>query len=305
MIARIGGDEFAVLIVGANAAKVACDVGWQLISFTAKPFDIGGRAIPIGTSVGVAAADTIDPTADELLRRADVAMYQAKQQGRNRMFVYDALIDTIRHERLRDRGRSSPRHEVRRTRTRTTSRSSMQRSGTIVGVEALLRWTRLHFGPVAPAVFVAIAEETGLINELGEWTLRRACRDALAWPSIKVAVNVSPVQFRKPGFELTVAGILAEVGLPADRLEIEITENYILVRPEQAQKTIDAIRSLGVSVALDDFGTGYSSIGYLRNFTFDKLKLDRSVIAGIVERPAGPALRPGDHRARRRARAAG
>src|SRR5690606_30722450 len=144
-------------------------------------------------------------------------------------------------------------------------------------------WHRPHYGPMAPASFISIAEETGLINELGAWTLRRACRDALAWPGLRLAVNVSPAQFRNPNFEIQVSGILAEIGFAARRLDLELTESYFVVQPEQAKKAINGIRALGIAVALDDFGTGYSSIGYLRSFTFDTLKLDRSMIAGLKD----------------------
>ena len=236
-----------------------------------------------------------------MLRRADVAMYQAKQQGPNRLFVYDALIDTIRHERLEiadDLRRALKADDLSVVYQPVLDANSRQ----VVGVEALLRWTRPQFGPVAPALFVAVAEETGLINELGAWTLRRACRDALAWPNLHLSVNVSPAQFRNPNFEIHLAGILAEIGFPAARLEIEITESYFIAHSDQAKKAIDAVRALGVAVALDDFGTGYSSIGYLRSFAFDKVKLDRSMLTGIVDDQRRHANGPGDGGACRGAR---
>jgi EAL domain-containing protein (putative c-di-GMP-specific phosphodiesterase class I) len=152
----------------------------------------------------------------------------------------------------------------------------------IVAAEALLRWPRDGQEDVPPSVFIPVAEETGLIDELGAWTLRQACRDACAWPNIRLAVNVSPAQFRNPNFEMLLSSILSETGLPKERLEIELTETYLIANPVQARRSINAIRQLGVAVSLDDFGTGYSSIGYLRSFTFDKLKLDRSLTAGIV-----------------------
>jgi diguanylate cyclase (GGDEF)-like protein len=282
LLARVGGDEFAIVVTGAGAVKTACDLGWRLISFVSDPFDLDGRMVSVGTSVGIAVADTADPSAEELLRRADVAMYQAKQQGPNRLFVYDAVIDTIRHERL----------EIADDLRRALREDGLDlvyqpvfaaESREIVGVEALLRWNRPLFGPLPPSVFVPIAEQSGLIDELGRWTIRRACSDALGWPRIKVSVNVSPAQFRNPSFDSLVVEILQETGFQPGRLELEVTESYFIVNPEQARKAIDTVRNLGVSVALDDFGTGYSSIGYLRSFTFDKLKLDRSLIVGIGE----------------------
>jgi diguanylate cyclase (GGDEF)-like protein len=282
LLARIGGDEFAIVVSGPGAVKVACDLGWRLIGFVSEPFEIDGRVMSVGTSVGVAVADAMDGSAEELLRRADVAMYQAKQQGPNRLFVYDAVIDTIRHERLEiaDDLRRALKDDRLHLAYQPVLSAETRR---IVAVEALLRWDRPGYGPLPPSVFVPIAEQSGLIDDLGRWTLRRACTDATAWPGIKVSVNVSPAQFRNPNFEYVVADVLKQAGLPASRLEIEVTESYFIVNPDQARKTIDAIRALGVTVALDDFGTGYSSIGYLRSFTFEKLKLDRSLIAGIAE----------------------
>lgn len=280
LLARVGGDEFAVVVTGPGAVKVACDLGWRLISFVSSPLDIDGRMITVGTSVGVAVADAANPSAEELLRRADVAMYQAKQQGPNRLFVYDAVIDTVRHERLeiaddlrralREDGLDLVYQPVFDAETRA-----------MVGVEALLRWNRALFGPLPPLVFVPIAEQSGLIDELGSWTIRRACSDGLAWPSIKVSVNVSPAQFRNPNFDVLVTDILEATGFPPGRLELEVTESYFIVNPDQARRAIDTIRGLGIAVSLDDFGTGYSSIGYLRSFNFDKLKLDRSLIVGL------------------------
>ncbi len=281
LIARVGGDEFAVVVSGRGAVKTACDLGWRLINSVSETFEIDGRMIGIGASVGVAVADASIPSAEELLRRADVAMAQAKHQGRSRLFVYDAVIDTVRHERLeiaadlrkalREGGLSLAYQPVFDADSRA-----------IIGVEALLRWDRPLLGPLPPAVFVPIAEQSGLIDELGGWTIRQACLDALTWPTIKVSVNVSPAQFRNPNFDSQLAAILKETGFPPERLELEITESYFIANSEQARLAIDTIRSLGISVSLDDFGTGYSSIGYLRTFNFDKLKLDRSLIVGLA-----------------------
>ncbi|MBN9021562.1 MAG: bifunctional diguanylate cyclase/phosphodiesterase [Rhizobiales bacterium] len=281
LIARVGGDEFAVVVSGPGAVKTACDLGWRLISSVTDVFEIDGRMIAIGASVGVAVADDSTPSAEELLRRADVAMAQAKQQGRSRLFVYDAVIDTVRHERLEIAG--DLRRAIRDGGL-TVAYQPIFDAGTraIIGVEALIRWDRPQLGPLPPAVFVPIAEQSGLIDELGEWTIRRACLDALAWPSIKVSVNVSPAQLRKPNFENQLTAILRETGFPVSRLDLEVTESYFIANSDQARRAIDVIRGLGISVSLDDFGTGYSSIGYLRSFNFDKLKLDRSLIIGLA-----------------------
>jgi EAL domain-containing protein (putative c-di-GMP-specific phosphodiesterase class I) len=253
----------------------------RIIEMVSAPYDLDGTQVVIGTSVGIAVVARSDVTAEEALRRADVAMYQAKQLGRNRICVFDDSLDALRIKRMAiaaDLRRALAHDEL----TLAYQPIFDAHGGHVSGVEALLRWPRTDDRkPIPPAEFIPIAEETGLIDELGQWTLRRACEDARAWPGVKVAVNVSPAQFQSPNFAAAVAAILAAVGLPPARLEIEVAETYFIAHPEQARKAIDAIRALGVLVALDDFGTGYSSIGYLRSFAFDKLKLDRSLIVGI------------------------
>ena len=288
LIARIGGDEFAIILFDENPIQAATDLGRQLIRYLAQPVDIDGRVIGVGASIGVAPIDGTVSSAEEALRRADVAMYEAKQQGRNRVFVYEATIDIARHQRLEI---AADLREALRSDRLTMAYQPIFDAATreIVGAEALLRWPRPGEPEIPPSVFVPIAEETGLIDELGAWTLRRACSDALAWPNVRIAVNLSPAQFRNPSFDDTLTTILSEVALEPDRLELEVTETYLVANPDQARRSINAIRALGVSVALDDFGTGYSSIGYLRSFTFDKLKLDRSLVTGIAT----------DHRAQR------
>ncbi|MCB1488222.1 MAG: bifunctional diguanylate cyclase/phosphodiesterase [Bauldia sp.] len=281
LLARVGGDEFVFVICDRKAIEVAGNIGWKIIEALAEPFAIDGRIISIAANVGIAVADTIDPSAQELLRRADVAMDQAKALGSNRFFVYEPFIDTVRHERLEladdlrralhDDALSLVYQPIFDAKTRE-----------VVGVEALLRWERRLFGAVSPEVIVPIAEEAGLIDALSQWTLRRACRDARGWDDIWLAVNISTLEFRNPNVDGHIAKILDETGLPANRLEIEIIESELMSRPDQIRRTIDAVRGLGVGVALDDFGTGYSSIGYLRTFALDKIKLDRAIVEGIA-----------------------
>ena len=284
MLVRLGGDEFAVVVNAPHAAEVASDLGEQLVRFFAKPFDIGGRIISVGVGVGIAPIDRSDISVEEVLRRADVAMYQAKQLGRNRLCVFDDSLDAHRMKRVAIAA------DLRRALEAEALKMVYQpvydaEDGRIVSAEALVRWPRGDDKPITPAEFIPIAEETGLIDDLGVWTLRRACRDARAWPGIKVSVNVSPAQFRNPNFAEAVANVLEQVEFPPQRLEIEVTETYFITHPEQASQAIDAVRALGVTVALDDFGIGYSSIGYLRRFAFDKLKLDRSMIANVDRDP--------------------
>jgi EAL domain-containing protein (putative c-di-GMP-specific phosphodiesterase class I) len=234
----------------------------------------------VGASAGIAVLANSTVPAEELLRRADVAMYQSKQQGRGRVSAHDPIIDTIRQER----------REIAEDLRKALRDGDLglvyqpvfdARDGRVTAVEALVRWNRPGFGPVTPETFIEIAEETGQIDSLGAWVLERACTDALEWQGVRLAVNISPAQFRSHGFIASVSRVLSETRFEVTRLEMEVTESYFISHPEEARKAIDAIRGLGIAVALDDFGTGYSSIGYLKRFTFDRLKLDRSLINGI------------------------
>jgi predicted signal transduction protein with EAL and GGDEF domain len=280
LVSRVGGDEFAILSNQGESVEAATDIGRLLIRYFSQPFDIDGRTIFIGTSIGIA---TVEPDGgpEEILRRADIAMYQAKEQGRNRIVLYDPAFDAEREERIAiaaDLGRALRDGELELLYQPIFD--AEQRS--IVGTEALVRWIKSGKEVVPARVFIPIAEETGLIDDLGAWALRQACRDARAWTGIYIAVNVSPAQLRNPNFEILVQRALAETGLQPSRLELEVTETYLISNPLQAGQSINAIRALGVQISLDDFGTGYSSIGYLRSFAFDKMKLDRSLLAGIA-----------------------
>jgi diguanylate cyclase (GGDEF)-like protein len=279
-LARVGGDEFVIVVSGPNAPKQATDLAWTLIDYLARPIEAGGRPVVVGASAGIAVLANSTVPAEELLRRADVAMYQSKQQGRGRVSAHDPIIDTIRQER----------REIAEDLRKALRDGDLglvyqpvfdARDGRVTAVEALVRWNRPGFGPVTPETFIEIAEETGQIDSLGAWVLERACTDALEWQGVRLAVNISPAQFRSHGFIASVSRVLSETRFEVTRLEMEVTESYFISHPEEARKAIDAIRGLGIAVALDDFGTGYSSIGYLKRFTFDRLKLDRSLINGI------------------------
>jgi len=279
-LARLAGDEFAAFLSGQDVRKRAVEIGFALRREVEKPFDADGRITLRGASIGVSVSDADAKTAEELLRRADVAMYQAKQKQRGTLSVYDAAVDREMRERawLAQQLRLAIReHRLEVVYQPVFNALTMEP----VVVEALVRWTPGGLAPVPPMVFVSLAEEAGLIDDLGAWILRRACEDARAWPDLRVAVNISPVQLRNPRFGAVVAGVLADTGMPAERLEVELTEGYLIEQPIQASETIDGLRAMGISIALDDFGTGYSSIGYLRQFRFDKLKLDSSMIDGI------------------------
>ncbi|WP_181701340.1 bifunctional diguanylate cyclase/phosphodiesterase [Chthonobacter albigriseus] len=280
-LARLGGDEFAVILPGTLSDGEAERVGAQLIAFLAHPMEFDGRIIQVGASIGMAGVRDGSINAVELVRRADVAMYAAKEGGKNRLERYDPVLDEERTEQ----------HAIAVALRQSLEDDAFDlvyqpvidaRSGLATSVEALLRWTRPGVGPVPPRDFIPIAEETGVIGQIGEWVLRRACRDARNWPDLNVSVNVSPAQFSDPSFDRQVARILQEERFDPKRLELEITETYLVAHPDRAQRTIEALRALGISVSLDDFGTGFSSIGYLRRFAFDKLKLDRSLITGVA-----------------------
>ena len=268
LLVRVGGDEFAVVIEGPDATAAAVGIAEQLVDFFEERIEVDARLVALSTSVGVVGVDDCAIGVEELLRRADVAMYRAKQLGRDRICIFEPVLDAARarrtaiaedlHRALKEGGLSLAYQPVFSART-----------GEIVTAEALLRWSRGRNDAVATAEFISIAEETGLIDEIGVWTLREACRAARVWPGINVSVNVSPAQFRNPDFPGIVAAIVAEEQFPAGRLELEVTENFFISHPDEAQVVLDGLRRLGVILALDDFGTGYSSIDYLRRFGFN------------------------------------
>ncbi|WP_051231343.1 putative bifunctional diguanylate cyclase/phosphodiesterase [Kaistia adipata] len=280
LLARVGGDEFALVLDNRDTVGAAEEIANRLVQYLQAPITIDGRVLTIGTSVGIAFADDGGMSAEELLRRADVAMYQAKEMGRSRVALYDRSIDADKIERrqLADELRAALKADALHIVYQPIYDARTMRPAL---VEALLRWDHPEHGSIPPDRFVSVAEEMGLMEELGTWVLRHACRDAVAWPAVRLAVNVSAIQFRNPGFDRILATILSETGLPASRLEVEMTETSLVAYPDRAQNIVATLRVLGVTVALDDFGTGYSSIGYLRRFVFDKLKIDRSLVNGV------------------------
>jgi diguanylate cyclase (GGDEF)-like protein len=280
-VARLGGDEFAVILSGPVTSAEADALAVRLIESLTAPFEYEGQPVPIRTSVGyaLAPADGLDP--DALLRRADNALYAAKHQGRGRQMRFDPVMEG------QLAGRQSLERDLRKALAEGSFRFEWQpvadaNTGKVVSCEALLRWDRPGHGAVSPAVFVPIAESCGLGGMLDEWVLREGCRQAAAWPHpLKVALNVSASRFHLGGLAGLVAAMLRDSGLPADRLELEVTEGTLIKDEAAAAVTIEELHVLGVRVALDDFGTGYSSLGYLHALPLDKLKLDRSFIRDI------------------------
>ncbi len=282
MLARLGGDEFAVLLCGVQGAREAEALAERLIEATSRAFQVEGQQVFIGLSVGIGLSEpTLNPT--ELTQRADLALYDAKRAGRAcwRSFVSDMT------ERLRQRRGLEAALRAAMGTSQLTLHYQPQvdlRDGSIVGGEALLRWASPDHGDIPPGVFIPIAEETGLIGPLGAWLLDLACHEAARWPSrLRVAVNVSPVQVRLPGFLAMVRDALRASGLAPHRLELEVTEGILLHDTDATLAIFTELRALGVLLALDDFGTGYASLAYLRKFRFDKIKIDRSFVRNLED----------------------
>jgi predicted signal transduction protein with EAL and GGDEF domain len=246
------------------------------------PFDIEGRRIEIGASIGITPATAETISADELLRSADVALYRAKETGRGRWCFFESGMDDEIHARrmLETDLRQAVREEMLVLHYQPLMEA---RRRTLAGFEALIRWTHPVRGVVPPSVFIPLAEETGLINEIGTWVLRTACVAAMQWPAhVRIAVNLSPLQLLTGRLVEEVERALRDSGLPAARLELEITESVLLQDSEQTLKVLHQLHALGVHISMDDFGTGYSSLSYLRRFPFDKIKIDQSFVRDLT-----------------------
>jgi diguanylate cyclase (GGDEF)-like protein/PAS domain S-box-containing protein len=289
ILARVGGDEFAVIFSGVGHEAVGRAAA-RIIAEFALPFDIEGAACICGASVGVALSEDAGCDPDQLMKNADLALYAAKAAGRGtfRFFSADLAQRAAARDTLKSLLRQAlPRQELS---LRYQPVFDMHRMR-VVGFEALLRWQRDGAEVAPPDEFIALAEETGLILPIGTWALTTACQQAVHWPDpVWVAVNLSPVQFRDPELVRMVRDILAQSGLPARRLELEITENALLRNDETTRDVLRALRGLGVRLALDDFGTGYASLGYLNHFSFDKIKVDRSFIRNLPESAESTAI---------------
>lgn len=279
MLARMGGDEFAVLIEGADASAQAHDLAGLILERLAMPVEVGGHSLHVGTSIGIAGGANDDPR--ELLRRSDAAMYRAKAE-RVGVLGYDPSFDAGRERRKLIEG------EIRTGLDDGEFDVVYQplinaQTGAVVAVEALARWPGRTEGALQPDEFIAVAETSGLIHPLGLFVLRRACEEVRAQAGVRLNVNISPAQFRHPRFEAEVARVLVETGFPPGRLQIEITEGYLVDHPERAARAIGAFQAMGVGVVLDDFGSGFASIGYLRSFGISGIKIDRSLSAALGE----------------------
>jgi len=282
-VARFGGDEFAVLQTGLQGRHEARLLADRIVTLMSEPFDIGDQRIVIGVSAGIALAPDDGESPDLLLKNADLALYQAKEDGRCIFRFFEPSME------MRICARRALEQDLRNALTASQFELYYQPlltlgTGAVCGFEALLRWNHPERGMVSPAEFISLAEETGLIVPLGEWVLRQACAEAAKWPGdLKVAVNLSPSQFKNGNLTSVVFSALAAAGLASGRLELEITESVLLQESKTNLSTLHQLRSIGVSISMDDFGTGYSGLSYLRAFPFDKIKIDRSFISELGE----------------------
>src|SRR6476660_4004393 len=259
-VGRLGGDEFEIVLPSVSDKTELSKLAQGIIDSLSRPYTINGTAVSIGASVGIVTSDYDDRTSDDLMRDADLALYAAKAAGKGCYRFFEAEM----HEAARQRQlmESDLRVALEKGQLRLVYQPGVDASSeAVTGFEALIRWEHPEHGPVSPAVFIPLAEEIGLINEIGEWVLRTACAEAAKWPSnVSVAVNLSPIQFKSPALPTLVRMILGETGLSAKRLELEITEGVFLSNDEHVHEMIGALKAIGVKLALDDFGTGYSSL---------------------------------------------
>jgi len=282
-IGRLGGDEFQIILPDLDDRGKLGELAGKLIQIVSQPYQIDGKRAVIGTSVGIAIAPYDGIIRDELVHGADLALYAAKNGGRAQYRFYSAELKDEAQERelLLDDLREALANDELALHYQPVVRTA---DNLVVGFEALMRWEHPDRGSVSPSLFIPIAEESGLILQLGEWALRRACQDAMQWPgTTRVAVNVSAKQFCHNGFASVVMNALAESGLQPDRLELELTESVFMGDSEATDDIFKVLKGIGVRLALDDFGTGYSSLSYLRSAPFDKIKVDKSFVDSCTE----------------------
>ena len=282
LVARLGGDEFAVLLGSFKQPLDATTLAARLIEALSEPFEINDHQVVVGASVGIAIAPADGESADLLMRNADLALYRCKADGGGMYRFFEAEMDA------RMQRRRAIELDLRKGLADNEFALVYQpivrlKNGSVSACEALIRWRNPERGWVAPREFIPVAEECGLIIPIGEWVIMRACKDAMEWPGqISVAVNISPVQFRGAEFVNVIKRALAASGLPAQRLELDITELVLMQENEMALAKLKQLKDLGVSIAMDDFGTGYSSLGYLRSFPFDRIKVDQSFVRDVT-----------------------
>ena len=290
LIARLGGDEFAVIQTGVSNVHDVVEFVSRIHEAIRQPYLCLGHQLSTDASIGIALAPQDGTDLDQLIKNADLAMYGAKAGGRRTYRFFEPAMDASAKARL------AMEQDLRQALADGGFEIHYQplvdlRSDEVTGCEALLRWRHHERGMISPAEFIPVAEDTGLIGELGEWVLKTACAEAASWPDhIRIAVNVSPVQLKCPTLALKIMGALAASGLRASRLELEITEAVLIRDDETALAILHQLRAIGVRIALDDFGTGYSSLSYLKRFPFDKIKIDRCFVSDIAEIDGSSAI---------------
>ena len=289
-VARVGGDEFCLVVSGPSVTEEAADLAAQVIERLGGPVSVEGNFVRLAASIGSAEAPADCTRADDLVKHADLALHAAKAAGTGRYRAFTSDLDETAHTRRKvemdlHNALANGEFELHFQPLFDLKRNRFS------AFEALVRWNHPQKGLVAPADFIPVAEETGLIVPLGEWVLKEACRQAVTWPAdVRVAVNFSPVQFASPGLVSLVFQTLAHAGLAPDRLEVEITESLFLESSERVGEVLRGLKQVGVRIALDDFGTGFSSLSYLRKFPFDKIKIDRSFIIELLREDEAGAV---------------
>jgi len=288
-VARLGGDEFAIIhLHGQEVASMLLSQG--IIEAIAKPFDVASSEVFIGVSIGIATADGHEADGRELIRKADIALYEAKTTGRNRAVVFEESMNELLQNRHTIE--AELREALRRTDQLSVDFQPLYDNDhrNVFGAEALARWRHPRMGQVSPAHFIPVAEASGLICDLGDMVLRRACEMGARWPGRLIAVNISPAQLRDPRFPERVFKLLSETRMPATDLELEITEGILLEDSSISANTIRVFRSAGIRIALDDFGTGYSSLNYLKRYPVDRIKIDRSFVSQLASGSVSTAI---------------
>ncbi len=294
VVSRIGGDEFVILISHLKHAVEASRVAQRIINAISRPFEISGQEVFIGVSIGIALYPADADNAEDLLKHADMAMFHAKAAGKNNYQFYSRLMSAVATNSL------SLEASLHRAMERDELYMVYQpkidlRSGRTVGVEALIRWNHPEQGMIPPSTFIPVAEEVGMINTIGEWTLMTVCRQLREWEgtpaaALVAAVNISSQQLVNQQFGATVHRVLRDSGVQVDRLEFEMTETAVMQMGEHIDAVFHLIRELGIAISLDDFGTGYSSLSHLRRFPIDFLKIDRSFVDEATSNPDDLAI---------------
>lgn len=288
-LARVGGDEFALMLINIGTIAQFAAMAHRIHDAMLAPFDIGRAQVNATLSLGVALCPQDGETHATLSQAADLALYRAKEEGRNRFAFFDKTMEQKLY--LGMTIEDDLRAAIAAEELAVLYQPLVSGCGTrVIGLEALVRWNHPRLGSMSPEEFIPVAESRGLIAPLGEWVLARACQEARRWPGLRIAVNVSPVQFRQRGFVATVKKIIDESGIDPNRLDLELTEGVLIQDADQAENVIIELRALGVRMGLDDFGAGYSSMIYLRRFAFDKIKIDRAFLSSMETNGEGAII---------------